>query len=569
MSWHVRVSSYTNQLYLLKVKRLLKLHVQKAASWCAASLQKIQLKKYRLPKFSRLIELIFRTCTYVLRKSENYLEIKWLYNTYLIILVLNHIKYIRAHNYIVLRWPDKKECIQRIIFREFYYRQSGVTSSRVLLILYAYIFTYIYYIKTVSNDMWHYMEDKPRTICSKLHIFYDIVFNHDFILKLFSYYFSLIERIFHSYTFSEYKMEYRPSKLLTRNMESTSAKTQKMSIIHRSQSVENISCDTLGTNINENKLEQCQTHIANNDRCIEMSTSISNKEDQLVRNDRRIRKAVIRYGTGSHGVIIKFRVNMNLASLFRLIRIKLDISSSQAIYAFYNGITLTTDHLLSDHVVLDIVSDNLFGSDKPESDLNAESEDRCIINGVGSEDMEVSSEGEGICTIGGVRDEYDRGSDRVNNINRISREEMEMDCDSELESSKDGEHDGNDRGSEWVDTLIRLGDEEMEVERDRVIDSDRVDDIGDSDTDGAWSDEKVKTKVVTCVYSNTRGSSREKLEYIKCETRMDRDFMGTELNMKEHDVYRLTNVLGKWARIISGDSYTYIKGKRVPPGGGE
>ena len=45
------------------------------------------------------------------------------------------------------------------------------------------------------------------------------------------------------------------------------------------------------------------------------------------------------------------------------------------------------------------------------------------------------------------------------------------------------------------------------------------------------------------------------------ETNADRDFMATELNLRENDVNKLTANLGEWARIVAGDDYTYCKGK--------
>ena len=79
---------------------------------------------------------------------------------------------------------------------------------------------------------------------------------------------------------------------------------------------------------------------------------------------------------------------------------------------------------------------------------------------------------------------------------------------------------------------------------------------------------KEDTYIVKTAYSNTRGTSDEKLTAIRLETCDDRDFMGTELNMKDCDVNRLTKDLGCWATISSGDNYTYRKGKRALPGGG-
>ena len=82
------------------------------------------------------------------------------------------------------------------------------------------------------------------------------------------------------------------------------------------------------------------------------------------------------------------------------------------------------------------------------------------------------------------------------------------------------------------------------------------------------NDNTLEKHVITCSYSNTRGSSAEKLLAIELETNADRDFMATELNLRENDVNKLTENLGVWARIVAGDDYTYSKGKRMPPSNG-
>ena len=88
---------------------------------------------------------------------------------------------------------------------------------------------------------------------------------------------------------------------------------------------------------------------------------------------------------------------------------------------------------------------------------------------------------------------------------------------------------------------------------------------GDSDGSEEGPQECGNTinNVITCSYSNTDGSSRDKLLAIELETKGDRDFMATELNLQAADTSILTNRLGAWASIVDGSGYTYKKGKRI------
>ena len=77
---------------------------------------------------------------------------------------------------------------------------------------------------------------------------------------------------------------------------------------------------------------------------------------------------------------------------------------------------------------------------------------------------------------------------------------------------------------------------------------------------------EVEKTIITCSYSNTSGFTNSKRIAIQVETDQDRDFMGTELLIREQNVNRLCE-LGKWAKIVAADKFTYsTSGQRVDLG---